>query len=93
MVPVQSLFCKKQPCPPINPAVLGCPQLKAFTVIHNYYIRKRDGTTAAERYFEAKPNDLFEFLLKTDDPATVGDILKRVPGESSNREFRKVDPG
>ena len=38
-------------------------QLKAYTVIHNYYIKRRDGTTAAERFFNAKPNDLFEYLL------------------------------
>ena len=37
--------------------------LKALTVVHNYYIKRRDGTTAAERFFEAKPKDLFEFLL------------------------------
>ena len=44
--------------------------LKALTVIHNYYIRRRDGTTAAERLFGAKPNDLFEFLLdRMDYPA------------------------
>lgn len=38
-------------------------QLKALTVVHNYYIKRRDGTTAAERFFEAKPDDLFNFLL------------------------------
>lgn len=38
-------------------------QLKALTVVHNYYIKRRDGTTAAERFFEAKPDDLFDFLL------------------------------
>jgi Family of unknown function (DUF6399) len=42
---------------------LGEKQLKALTVVHNYYIKRRDGTTAAERFFEAKPDDLFEFLL------------------------------
>ncbi|MBT8338705.1 MAG: hypothetical protein HKP58_00835 [Desulfatitalea sp.] len=36
---------------------------KALTVVHNYYIKRRDGTTAAERFFEAKPDDLFEYLL------------------------------
>jgi len=44
--------------------------LQALTVMHNYYVRRRDGTTAAERLFEAKPNDLFEFLLdRMDYPA------------------------
>ncbi|MCP4578850.1 MAG: hypothetical protein GY846_21435 [Deltaproteobacteria bacterium] len=51
--------------------------LQALTVIHNYYIRRRDGTTAAERLFEAKPNDLFEFLLdRMDYPARPRNRLK-----------------
>ena len=51
--------------------------LRALTVMHNYYIRRRDGTTAAERLFEAKPNDLFEFLLdKMDYPARPRNCLK-----------------
>jgi len=41
--------------------------LKALTVIHNYYIKRRDGTTAAERFFEAKHRDLFDFLLENMD--------------------------
>jgi hypothetical protein len=51
--------------------------LKASTVVHNYYIKRRDGTTAAERFFEAKPNDLFEFLLNNVDyPARPRNRLK-----------------
>ena len=38
-------------------------QLRAYTVIHNYYIKRQNGTTAAERFFNAKPNNLFEYLL------------------------------
>ena len=44
-------------------------KLGALTVIHNYSKKRADGTTAAERFFEAKPKDLFEWLLeKTDFP-------------------------
>jgi len=51
--------------------------LKALTVMHNFYIRRRDGTTAAERFFEAKPNDLFEFLLdRMDYPARPRNRMK-----------------
>ena len=51
--------------------------LQALTVMHNYYIRRRDGTTAAERLFEAKPNDLFEFLLdRMNYPARPRNRLK-----------------
>lgn len=56
---------------------LGEKQLKALTVVHNYYIKRRDGTTAAERFFEAKPDDLFEFLLDhMDYPARPRNRLK-----------------
>ncbi len=41
--------------------------LKALTVVHNYYIKNRDGTTPAERFFEAKHKDLFEWLLDNMD--------------------------
>jgi len=44
-------------------------KLGALTVIHNYSKKRADGTTAAERFFEAKPKDIFEWLLeKTDFP-------------------------
>ena len=56
---------------------LSNQHLQALTVMHNYYIRRQDGTTAAERLFEAKPNDLFEFLLdKMDYPARPRNRLK-----------------
>jgi len=35
----------------------------ALTVTHNYFIKRSDGSTAAERFFCAKPRDLFEYLL------------------------------
>jgi Family of unknown function (DUF6399) len=38
-------------------------KLRTLTIIHNYFIRRPDGTTAAERFFEEKPQDLFQFLL------------------------------
>ena len=41
--------------------------LKAQTIVHNYYVRNRDGTTPAERFFEAKHKDLFEWLLDNMD--------------------------
>ena len=37
--------------------------LMALTVVHNYHIRSRDGTTPAERFFEAKHSNLFDWLL------------------------------
>jgi hypothetical protein len=39
-------------------------KLKALTTIHNYFVKRPDGTTAAERFFGAKPRDLFEWVLE-----------------------------
>jgi hypothetical protein len=37
--------------------------LKILTVLHNFFIKRADGTTAAERFFGQKPRDLFIWLL------------------------------
>jgi hypothetical protein len=42
--------------------------LSALTVLHNYWITRADGTTAAERFFGRKPDDLFEWLLERFPP-------------------------
>ena len=42
--------------------------LKALTVVHNYVLRREDGTTAAERFFGASHDDLFEHLVATITP-------------------------
>jgi hypothetical protein len=39
-------------------------KLKALTVLHNYFIERADGSTAAERFFGQKPANLFEWLLQ-----------------------------
>jgi hypothetical protein len=45
-------------------------RLKALTTIANYYARRADGTTAAERFFGHTPDDLFDWLLaRLDVPA------------------------
>lgn len=38
-------------------------KLKALTGVHNYFVKRADGTTAAERFFGSKPRDLFAWLL------------------------------
>jgi hypothetical protein len=43
---------------------LSTRKLGALTVIHNYFIMKPDNTTAAERFFEQKPRNLFDYLMK-----------------------------
>jgi hypothetical protein len=42
---------------------LSTRKLTVLTVLHNYYIQRSDRTTAAERFFEQKPKDLFGYLL------------------------------
>ena len=42
---------------------LSSKRLKALTVLHNYFITRSDGGTAAQRLFGEKPPDLFEWLL------------------------------
>jgi len=42
--------------------------LKALTVIHNYVLRRDDGTTAANRLFGVSHADLFEHLLQVIPP-------------------------
>ena len=39
-------------------------KLAALTALHNYFIRRPDGTTAAERFFGRPPASLFEQLLE-----------------------------
>jgi uncharacterized membrane protein len=42
-------------------------KLAALTTVHNYFIQRSDGTTAAERFFGAKPGNLFEWILERVD--------------------------
>ena len=38
-------------------------KLRALTVLHNYLVRRPDGTTAAQRFYGHVPRDLFAWLL------------------------------
>jgi hypothetical protein len=38
-------------------------RLQAQTTVHNYLVRREDGSTAAERFFGQKQSDLFAWLL------------------------------
>ncbi len=45
-------------------------KLAALTEVHNFFAKRSDGTTAAERFFGAKPDDMFEYLVeRVDIPA------------------------
>ena len=43
---------------------LSTRKLQALTVLHNYLVRRRDGTTAAERFYGSRPRELFPWLLE-----------------------------
>ena len=43
---------------------LSTNRLKVSTVIHNFSLKRTDGTTAAERLFGRKFPDLFEYLVE-----------------------------
>ena len=54
-----------------NHGLRGIPTRKrqCLTVLHNFFIERGDGTTAAERFFGDRPGDLFqEILAKVDVP-------------------------
>lgn len=42
---------------------LGDRKLAALTTVHNYFVKRQDSTTAAERFFGSKPRDLFGWVL------------------------------
>lgn len=46
---------------------LNVNKLQALTVLHNFFTSRKDGTTAAERFFGKKTRDVFEWLLRTVD--------------------------
>jgi uncharacterized protein DUF6399 len=53
--------------------------LKALTIIHNFDRRRSDGTTAAERFFETKHDNLFDCLVKN----------VRIPGRPKRQNHDK----
>ncbi|MCP4684960.1 MAG: hypothetical protein GY867_05860 [bacterium] len=42
-------------------------KLNALKVVHNFHLRRADGTTAAERFFGKEPQNLFYYLLERID--------------------------
>lgn len=43
---------------------LNSEKLNSRVVLHNYFSKRQDGTTAAERFFHQKPKDVFIWLLE-----------------------------
>jgi hypothetical protein len=59
-------------------------KLAALTAVHNYFIRRADGTTAAERFFGRPPDPMFESVLQR---------LRLPPRPARKRPRRSTDPG
>lgn len=55
-------------------------KLAALTTVHNFFIKRRDHTTAAERFFKAKPRDIFQYLLDRID----------LPGKPAQKRPQKI---
>jgi hypothetical protein len=43
---------------------LPARKLQALTAVHNYWLKRGDGTTAAERFFGHPPANLFDYLVE-----------------------------
>jgi hypothetical protein len=61
---------------------ISAQRLGALTVIHNYVVQRADGTTAAQRFFGARPKDLFTQLC----------LVLPLPARPRSRRRRKEDP-
>lgn len=42
-------------------------KLAALTTVHNFFVKRSDGSTPAERFFGSQPRDLFDWLLERID--------------------------
>jgi len=56
-------------------------KLAALTTVHNYAVKRPDGTTPAERFYGAQPRDLFEWILE--QVALPGRPAKKRPQTTS----------
>lgn len=63
-------------------------RLKALTVIHNYVVKRRDGTTAAQRFFGQKHKDVFSWLL-----ARMPDLPRPAAKRSKKAAQQPLQPG
>jgi hypothetical protein len=45
---------------------------ECFTAIHNFFLTRPDGTTAAERFFGQKPRSMFAAILAVENDNALG---------------------
>src|SRR4029450_8704978 len=60
---------------------------QCFTAIHNFFLARPDGTTAAERFFSQKPRSMFTAILESVElaPAPLSPSRKAYSGRSHQR--------
>jgi hypothetical protein len=63
-------------------------RLKALTVIHNYLVKRPDGTTAAERFFGQKHKGVFSWLLER-----MPDLPRPAAKRSQKADQPPLQPG
>jgi hypothetical protein len=54
--------------------------MRVLTIVHNYGVRRKDGSTAASRFFGGQHADLFEHLIK----------MVRIPGAPQVQRRKKL---
>jgi hypothetical protein len=65
-------------------------KLRALTTVHNYFARRADGTTAAQRFFGAPHSDLFEYLLATTPSLPRPAVAKRLRARGPRPDVRQA---
>jgi hypothetical protein len=60
---------------------LSKKRIKSQTTIHNYFLKREDGTTACERLTGEKPDDLFEFIMEN-----IGSLSEPRKRKSTNHD-------
>jgi hypothetical protein len=66
-------------------------KLECLGALHNFFIKRRDDTTAAERFYEAKPRDLFRSVLDgIDVPRPQSPARKEIQKEGKVVPFKRA---
>lgn len=64
-------------------------KLECLGALHNFFIKRRDHTTAAERFYEAKPGDLFRAVLDgIDVPRPRSPARRKIQGKAKVMSFK-----
>ena len=68
-------------------------RLRALTAVHNYVVKREDGTTAAERFFGKKQRDAVSWLLQRMPELPRPAAKRRKPAEEAGSEVKPRPKG